>query len=443
MTAVAASLLPLPCAAQDDPLIHGSLSLGVGVFFGYQFAGNPERSGFEWGFEGYATQRYGDVGVCSSGKRWGFGPIVQLGIKGVEDPRLTLAIRGGGEAARGGPALTGELGASYRFGSDPGPSLHVGVMPELSLFVVGVRHQLFRNETWVGGGVRYLPSFGEQASCVEGRPLRLQDAKCVGVPSPLTAAGTDAELAAAAYAADAQMECVSISAFVQLALELMNAGAPRALIERALIAAEDELRHTVLCGALAAQLRAAPAGWQPAKATLSGALSEPLEAAPASYVLPEVCARRFETRQALLERLAVESYEDGCVGEAVAARQLVRSAELAADSSIAGTLRRIARDEFSHAQLAWDVLRFCVAEGGASVQAALQACAKRVRALPWMDDAAPDLQRFGRMQPAELTHLAHAQVEQAYARARALQHSHGLRELSPELLSRGDRSSIA
>lgn len=418
LSALAASLLPLPCAAQDDPFIHGSLSLGVGVFFGYQLASLPGRSGFEWGLEGYVTQRYGDVGECTSGERWGFGPIVQIGIKGVEDPRLTLAMRAGGEFTRGGPALTGELGASYRFGSDPGPSLHVGLMPELALFVVGVRHQLFRNETWVGGGLRYLPSFGEQGICVEGRPLRLQDAKCIGAPSPLTAAGTDAELAAAAYATDAQMECVSISAFIQLALELMTAGAPRALVQRALIAAEDELRHTALCDALATQLGAAPA----------------------SYARPAVCVRRFETRQALLERLALESYEDGCVGEAVAARQLTRSAELAADRSSAATLRSIARDESSHARLAWDVLSFCVAEGGAPVRAALHACAKRVRGLPWAEEAGPDLQRFGRVPAAELARLARAQVERAHARARHLAHG---ASVSPGLSGRGGRSSIA
>jgi hypothetical protein len=278
----------------------------------------------------------------------------------------------------------------------------------------------------VGGGVRYLPSFGEQGICVEGRPLRLQDAKCIGAPSPLSAAGSDTELAAAAYAADARMECVSISAFLQLALELRSAGAPTALVQRALLAAQDELRHTVLCGALAEQLGAAPA----------------------SYALPKVCARPVESRQALLERLAVESYEDGCVGEAVAARQLVRSAALAADSGCIGplrsnaraepsralahraasaadsnigeTLRAIARDEADHAQLAWDVLSFCVAEGGAPVRAALHTCARRVRSLPWAEDAAPDLQRFGRMQPGELAQLARAQVERAHVRAQHL-----------------------
>jgi hypothetical protein len=267
-------------------------------------------------------------------------------------------------------------------------------MPEWALFAGGVRHQMFREETWVGGGLRYLPSFGEQGICVEGRPLRLQDAKCVGADLPLAAAGSDAELAAAAFAGDAQMECVSISTFVQLALELRAAGAPPALVQRALIAAEDELRHTVLCAGLAEQLGGASV----------------------SYALPQLAARQFEDRQALLARLAVESYEDGCVGEAVAARQLAGSAASAADSGISRTLQCIARDEASHAQLAWDVLRFCAAEGGVPVRAALSACASRVRALPWAEDAAPDLQRYGRMQPGVLAQLAREQVEQAHTR---------------------------
>jgi hypothetical protein len=175
----------------------------------------------------------------------------------------------------------------------------------------------------------------------------------------------------------------------------MAASAPESLVQRALAAAEDELRHTLHCKAIA----------------------EHLGGTSVSCVLPEGSARPFDSRQALLERLAVESYEDGCVGEGIAARQLNRSAWLAADSGIAHTLRAIARDEAGHAQLAWDILHFCIAEGGAPVRAALRACAKRTRALHWAADPAADLQRFGRLPPHELAQLARAQVEQAHARA--------------------------
>lgn len=394
----AASLLPAPCFAEDDPFIQGRLSLGLGIFFGYQFASEPTRSGFEWGFEAYATQRYGDVRSCGNDTRAGFGPIVQLGIKGVEDPRLTLALRAGTELARSLAALTGEVGMSYRFGHDPGASLHLGIVPESIIFTAGLRHQLFRNETWVGGGLRYLPSFGEGGFCVEGRPLRLDQSKCVAADPQSMAAGPDAALAAAAYAADAQMECVSITAFIQLALELMAAGAPESLIQRALAAAEDELRHTLQCRAIA----------------------EHLGNAKVSCVLPAVSARPFDSRQALLERLAVESYEDGCVGEGIAARQLAHGARLAAESGIAHTLRAIARDEAGHTRLAWDILKFCIAEAGAPVRAALQASARHTRRLHWSADPAPALERYGRLSSRALADLAHAQVEQCHARASLL-----------------------
>ncbi|HET8939945.1 MAG TPA: hypothetical protein VFN67_41175 [Polyangiales bacterium] len=82
MSAAAASLLPVPCAAQDDPFIHGAISIGAGLFFGYQFATQPERSGFEWGLEGYATQRFGDVGKCTSGKRWALARSSRSASKG-------------------------------------------------------------------------------------------------------------------------------------------------------------------------------------------------------------------------------------------------------------------------------------------------------------------------------------------------------------------------
>jgi hypothetical protein len=398
VSAAAVSLLPAPSFAQDDPFIHGRVSLGLGLFFGYQFESEPTRSGLEWGFEAYATQRYGDVGTCGNNTRAGFGPIVQLGIKGVEDPRLTLALRAGTELERSVAALTGELGMSYRFGHDPGAALHLGIVAESMVFMAGLRHQLYRNETWVGGGLRYLPTFGEQGFCSDGRPLRLDQAKCVSAcPQPM-AAGSDAALAAVAYAADAQMECISITAFIQLALELMAASAPESLIQRALAAAEDELRHTVQCKAIA----------------------ERLGRADVSCVLPEVSVRPFDSRQALLERLAVESYEDGCVGEGIAARQLAHGARLAADSGIAHTLRAIACDEAGHARLAWDILQFCIAEGGAPVRAALQASARHTRKLHWAGDPAPELERFGRMSPRALADLARAQVEQSHARASLL-----------------------
>ena len=397
LTAATAGLVPAPCAARDDgPFIYGRLSLGLGLFFGYQSADQASgRSGFEWGFEAYATERYGDVGTCSGGARSGFGPIVQLGIKGVEDPRLTVAVRAGAELDRAALAFTGELGASYRFGRDPGPSLHLGVMPELWFFSTGLRHQLFRNETWVGGGLRYLPTFGEQGFCSEGRPLRLENAKCIDSGAQSIAAGSDAALAAAAFAADAQMECISISAFLQLAEELIAASAPDALVQRALAAANDELRHTLQCSAMAQSL---------ARVTTS-------------CVLPAVSLRSFDSRQTLLERIAQESYEDGCVGEGVAAHRLTRAAELAADRGIARHLGAIARDEASHAELAWDVLQFCVDAGGAPVRAALRDCMTRVRRQHWSGEAAPELTRFGRIQPRELAQLARDQVARCDARA--------------------------
>ncbi|HTU63454.1 MAG TPA: hypothetical protein VMF89_33560 [Polyangiales bacterium] len=398
MSAAATSLLHTPCLAQDDPFIHGRLSLGLGLFFGYQFASEPSRSGFEWGFEAYATQRYGDVGACTNGPRSGFGPILQLGIKGVEDPRLTLAMRAGAELERAVVALTGEIGMSYRFGHDPGPSLHLGIVPESLVFNAALRHQLFRSETWVGVGLRYLPTFGEQGFCSEGRPLRLGQSKCVNAEPQPMAAGSDTALAAAAYAADAQMECISITAFVQLALELMAAEAPDALVERALAAAEDELRHTLQCKNIA----------------------EHLGSANVSCAVPEVSGRPFDSRQALLERLAVESYEDGCLGEGIAACQLAHGARLAADSGIAHTLRAIARDEAGHAQLAWDIVHFCIAKGGAPVRAALARSARRTRTLHWSDDPAPALERYGKIQPRELAVLARAHTNHTHARASLL-----------------------
>src|SRR6185369_673491 len=65
-------------------------------------------------------------------------------------------------------------------------------------------------------------------------------------------------------------------------------------------------------------------------------------------------------REDALARLAVESFQDGCLGEGVAAASARRSR--------GAVNAMIARDEQRHADLAWSVLAFCLAEGGPAVR---------------------------------------------------------------------------
>ncbi|MEF2985579.1 hypothetical protein, partial [Pseudomonas aeruginosa] len=80
--------------------------------------------------------------------------------------------------------------------------------------------------------------------------------------------------------------------------------------------------------------------------------------APAAWPTPSA-------RTPDLERLAVEAWLDGCIGERAAA-EVARQSD-ARDRLTRQTLSRAAADETEHARLAWDVLSFALAKGGRPV----------------------------------------------------------------------------
>lgn len=139
------------------------------------------------------------------------------------------------------------------------------------------------------------------------------------------------------WLADARNEHSAIAAFVQLAGDLARHGAPAALVHRAHQAALEEAGHAADC------LRIA-----------NDYLDDDLAFAPWSE--PPVASS--------LAEMAVSSLVDGAFGEGLAAREarerLERLEGLAPDPYEAAVLERIAREEASHADLAWDVLSFCL-----------------------------------------------------------------------------------
>ncbi|MEY4581212.1 MAG: hypothetical protein RL701_5915, partial [Pseudomonadota bacterium] len=396
ISTTAAALFPAAMHAQDvpgasPPIERSQLNIGGGVFVGYQFGSSQN---VEWGVEGFLT-RINKEPSCSSEARSGYGPLLQVALLGFGSPRITLAAHGGAETARGGSALTGELGVSYRFGRDPGFGIHLGVVPEVALFNVALRYQLLRNEAWVGGGVRLWPTYGEPGSCVVGRPLRT-DAGVLSLQTDEALANVcAAELAALGFAHDAQLEAASVSAFLQLALELLALGAPTQLIDATLTAACDEIEHAQLCAALATRT-----------------LSKHGQHVPC--VLPPIATRSHIDETAALCRLAQETWSDGCLGEASAARQAASAADCSSDLATAQVLRRIAVDEANHGELAWSVLDFCIERGGEAVRATLreQRSAHTAAALhqpcAWLT-APHGLARYGRLPARRLAQLQRAQ----------------------------------
>ncbi len=145
---------------------------------------------------------------------------------------------------------------------------------------------------------------------------------------------------------DGRMEHAAVGAFIVLARDLRRLGAPRDLIHRAHTAALEEEAHARLCFALAS----AYAGCR----VYAEALPLPARAANV---------------QALVERVAIESAVDGCIGEEAAATVAERCLARATDASVRRVLATIARDERSHAILAQDILDWCCASSPHAGQA--------------------------------------------------------------------------
>lgn len=406
VSAAAATLFPAlvagPVRAEEylSPMDR-KLSLGAGIFAGYRF-GAGERAGFEWGIEAFATQRVTGLG-CTADPRAGLGPLLQLAVRETSDPRLTLAVQGGGELARSWLALTGELGVTYRFGSAPGFDLHLGVVPEIFLANAGFRYQVVQDEPSVTGGVRIWPTYGEPSNCAVGRPLRAavcREASTTAWLASKHAAGASArELAARSYASDAQLECASVPAFLQLACELLAHSAPATLAERALDAACDEIRHARQCAALAAR-------WLGREVKPSLPVFEPR---PLLHGLPG------------LARLARESWSDGCLSEGLAAQQAALASRFARDPDAQRLQSAIAGDEARHAELAWSILDYCVRAGGEPVRTAVSEEA----AVHTSTGAPPPegLEAYGRLGPRALAELAKRNREGSQRRLHAMLHA--------------------
>jgi hypothetical protein len=151
------------------------------------------------------------------------------------------------------------------------------------------------------------------------------DGVCIGrVPAGLTsrAAAQTRNAFGDHLAQCAHLESASVHAFVRLAEELRAHGAPPTLIERALEAARDEVRHAQVIAALAR-------------------LHDGLPSEPEVDALP--------VRS--LEEIARENAVEGCVRETYGAIVGAYQAERAADLPLRAAMRRIAADESRHAAL--------------------------------------------------------------------------------------------
>ncbi|HEU4408063.1 MAG TPA: ferritin-like domain-containing protein [Polyangiaceae bacterium] len=184
-----------------------------------------------------------------------------------------------------------------------------------------------------------------------------------GVPDGPLGLGGEGEGARRALAAqwreNGRTEHASVAAFARHTLDLIALGAPPSLVAAAQRDALDEIRHAELCFGLARAI-------------------DGRDESPGAF--PE--ARSFarpRPRLVALGELAVDSLVDGALHEGASARIVAKLARRCEEPAVAAILKAIAADEGRHAAHAWDVVRWCVAEGGEPVLRALEAAA---RALP-------------------------------------------------------------
>lgn len=169
-------------------------------------------------------------------------------------------------------------------------------------------------------------------SCIAGRPLRLAQPVYPEVGTLGAVAGSSQ-----VWLRRGQEEHGAISAFLRLARELRQLGAPNYLVGRALHAAREEVGHACLC---------------------FKEVGVPVWVRP----LPAQ-ARRWPSRRVALQTLAIESWVDGVLGEGQAALEAEHDRDSATDDRIAHVAHQIAIEERDHARLAHEILVWCREEG--------------------------------------------------------------------------------
>ncbi len=367
--ALGAFLFPCAAEASDGPYYGG------GFFLGCTFG---EHTNFEGGVEGFANWRLDDVPDGGEGARHVAGGLVQLAWR-PDAPRITLAGVGGMALSGGIVGFSQELGGTYRFGVAPGFGIHMGITANLAVAYSGVRHQFLLDDTWIGGGLRLPPFYGslgvteEEDDVQAGRPLRTDNGVLHWMQTDDRPRRDERDLAALHWERAAQHECESVPAFLRLAEELLFHDAPDDLVERALAAAEDEIRHAVLSGLLA------------------HALSP--EARLPTMPLPE--PRRLVRGESGLRQLATESLIDGLLGEGMAAERARLGSVQAKQPAFARAQRHIALDESRHAELGGDIARWATLVGGDTVRDALTDLRRREPSGERHDSSQTDLRRYG------------------------------------------------
>jgi hypothetical protein len=325
---------------ERSPAMEGQLTLAPGIgeppyalavpvtlTEGASLRGGGEQSTWETGLE-----LSGDTGLIQGSQRIGYRASARYG-GGIEGPTGNYA------ALRFGP--------SWFYLPEERRAWGVNLEALVGVQTTGAHSDSAVLGLALTGSYDLASEF--KLNLAHGRPLR--DARGhawhgrarAGERKPERPSGSEA--LGLAWLAEGLAEHASIASFWRLAEELRTLGAPRAMIARAVGAAIEEAGHTALCFELAAD-ELGQAVWPEG--------------------VPDCTPRDGLS----LAALAQECWKDGCLGEGAASSFAKRRAATARGPKARRALSLIAREERAHAELAWDIARFCLQRGGAEVREA-------------------------------------------------------------------------
>lgn len=129
---------------------------------------------------------------------------------------------------------------------------------------------------------------------------------------------------------NALYEHASVASFAVFLLQAMQLGAPPAILQRTIAAMDDEVRHAMLCFALANRFLGV--------AQQPGPFAQPIAPAAAMDV------------QTIVEAVIAE----GCISETIAVAFAAQALCRAEDAEVKACLETIVAEERRHSDLAWD-----------------------------------------------------------------------------------------
>lgn len=171
-----------------------------------------------------------------------------------------------------------------------------------------------------------------------GRPFRV-NGKVILVPLKTEVDGNNSYVHH--WIQSAKGEHASVASFADLSLKLFQLGAPLTLLERTAKAQLDEVRHATIMLGLVQEATNTSTNLAFGKAKMD------------SYAA---------ATGVTMETVLLESLEDGCINEGLAATVAGFIKNATKDASVKAAYEIINRDESRHSALAWDIVKWILAE---------------------------------------------------------------------------------